>query len=95
MKTLFILNAAPYGDERGYNALRLCHALQKHDQKGEVTVFLMADSVTAAKAGQTPPQGYYSIERMLQRVLMANGRVLLCGTCMEARGLKEEELIEG
>lgn len=44
--TLFILNDAPYGNERVYNALR----------KGEVA---------------------------------------LCGTCMDARGLREDEVIEG
>lgn len=95
MKTLFILNAAPYGDERGYNALRLAHALHKHDPDGDTTVFLMADAVTAAKAGQSTPEGYYSMERMLKRVLAARGRVLLCGTCMDARGLKDEEIVEG
>ncbi len=95
MKTLFILNGAPYGDERGYNALRLAHALHKHDPDGDVTVFLMADAVAAGKAGQTTPDGYYNVERMLKRVLAGGGRVLLCGTCMDARGLREEEIMEG
>jgi uncharacterized protein involved in oxidation of intracellular sulfur len=31
MKTLFIINDPPYGTERVYNALRLAHALLKHD----------------------------------------------------------------
>lgn len=95
MHALFILNTAPYGDERAYNALRLTHALHKHDPDGEVSVFLMADAVTAAKAGQAPPEGYYNMERMLKRVLAAKGRVLLCGSCMDARGLKDEEVLEG
>lgn len=95
MNALFILNTAPYGDERAYNALRLAHALHKHDPDGEVTVFLMADAVTVAKAGQSTPEGYYNMERMIKRVLVAKGRVLLCGTCMDARGIKEEEIVEG
>lgn len=95
MNALFILNVAPYGDERPYNALRLAHALYKHDPDGKVTVFLMADAVAAAKAGQATPEGYYNMERMLKRVLAAKGRVLLCGTCMDARGLKDAEIIEG
>ena len=45
MKTLFILNDAPYGSEKCYNALRLAHALLKVDPEHEVTVFLMADAV--------------------------------------------------
>lgn len=95
MNTLFILNGAPYGDERSYNALRLAHALHKHDSAGEVTIFLMADAVVAAKGGQTTPEGYYNVERMLKRVLAAGGRVLLCGTCMDARGLSAEEIVAG
>ena len=52
MKTLFIVNDPPYGTERVYNGLRLVHALAKKDSGAEITVFLMADAVLAAKAGQ-------------------------------------------
>ncbi len=96
MKTLFILNDPPYGSERCYNALRLTHALLKNDPAAEVTVFLMADAVIAARAGQKTPEGYYNVERMLKRVLTAGkGRVLLCGTCMDARGLGDADLMAG
>jgi uncharacterized protein involved in oxidation of intracellular sulfur len=95
MKTLFILNDPPYGTERCYNALRLAHALLKSNAEAHVTVFLMADAVAAAKAGQKTPDGYYNIERMLKRVLTRNGQVLLCGTCMDARGLTEAEVMPG
>ncbi len=96
MQTLFIVNDAPYGTERVYNALRLAHALGKKDpQSGKVTVFLMADAVLAAKARQKTPEGYYNLERMLKRVIAAQGTVLLCGTCMDARGIGDAELMEG
>ncbi len=95
MKTLFILNDPPYGTERVYNGLRLAHALQKKDPQMEVTIFLMADAVIAAKAGQKTPDGYYNIERMLKRVLTDSGKVLLCGTCMDARGFDEAALMAG
>jgi uncharacterized protein involved in oxidation of intracellular sulfur len=95
MKVLFIINDPPYGTERVYNALRLAHALVKHDVGNEVTVFLMADAVLAAKADQKTPEGYYNVERMLKRVLAGKGHVLLCGTCMDARGIDEAELMEG
>jgi uncharacterized protein involved in oxidation of intracellular sulfur len=95
MKALFVLNDPPYGTERVYNALRLSHALLKAEPQMEVTVFLMADSVVAAKAGQKPPDGYYNVERMLKRVLAGNGNVLLCGTCMDARGLDDAALMMG
>ena len=95
MNTLFILNDPPYGTERVYNGLRLAHALVKKDPQTGVTVFLMADAVGAARAGQKTPEGYYNLERMLKRVIAANGKVLLCGTCMDARGLDEAALMPG
>jgi uncharacterized protein involved in oxidation of intracellular sulfur len=95
MKALFIINDPPYGTERVYNALRMAHALLKNDPEAKVTVFLMADSVIAAKAGQKTPDGYYNVERMLKRVLTGKGDVLLCGTCMDARGLDEAALMVG
>ena len=95
MNTLVLINDPPYGTERVYNALRLAHALLKRDPATQLTVFLMADAVLAAKAQQKSPDGYYNVERMLKRVLSGKGNVLLCGTCMDARGLGDTELLEG
>lgn len=61
----------------------------------QVTIFLMADAVLAGKARQKTPDGYYNIEQMLKRVLGGKGEVLLCGTCMDARGINDTELIDG
>jgi len=94
MKVLFIVNDPPYGTERVYNALRLALALLKKDPSAQVTLFLMADAVLAAKAQQKTPDGYYNVERMLKRVLASKGAVLLCGTCMDARGVLDRELTE-
>jgi len=93
MNALFVVNDPPYGTERVYNSLRLAHALLKRE--AQVTVFLMADAVLAAKAQQKTPEGYYNIERMLKRVVASHGQVLLCGTCMDARGIGDSELMEG
>jgi uncharacterized protein involved in oxidation of intracellular sulfur len=95
MKSLFIVNDPPYGTERVYNALRLAHALGKREPSEQVTVFLMADAVLAAKAQQKTPDGYYNIERMLKRIIAGKGTVLLCGTCMDARGISDTELMDG
>lgn len=95
MRTLFILNDPPYGTERCFNALRLAHTLLKKDPNGEIAVFLMADAVVAARKGQKTPEGYYNMERMLKRVAVAgSGRVLMCGTCMDARGLTDGDVID-
>lgn len=95
MKTLFIINDPPYGTERVFNALRLANALLKHDAAAEVWVFLMADAVVGARKGQKTPDGYYNVERMLKRVRAAKGRILLCGTCMDARGMIDDDLMDG
>ena len=91
MNTLFVLNDAPYGTERSYNGLRLARSLSKLD--GEVVrVFLMGDAVACAKHGQKVPEGYYNAGDMVR---MVGGEVGLCGTCMDARGLTEAEVVQG
>ena len=95
MKSVLILNDPPYGTERVYNGLRLAHALAKNDPQAQVTVFLMADAVLAAKSGQKTPEGFYNVERMLKRVIAGKGQVLLCGTCLDARGIAEAEIMQG
>jgi len=65
---LFVLNDGPYGSERSYNALRHATALARQDGV-DVKMFLVADATVCALAGQRPPQGYYSIERMLKGLL--------------------------
>jgi uncharacterized protein involved in oxidation of intracellular sulfur len=64
---LFIINDAPYGNERPYNALRLAMNLAKLPET-KVQVFLVGDGVNCALAGQKTPNGYYNIERMLQSI---------------------------
>jgi uncharacterized protein involved in oxidation of intracellular sulfur len=95
MNVLFIFNDPPYGTERAYNGLRLAQSLRQKEPQLDLTIFLMADSTVAAKAGQKTPEGFYNIERMLKRVVASGGKVLLCGTCMDARGLEEAALVAG
>lgn len=93
MSILIILNDPPYGTERSYNGLRMAKAISNGGNT-HVTVFLMADAVICAKRGQIVPQGYYNIELMLKSVLR-KGEVLLCGTCMDARGITDDDIING
>jgi len=94
MKTLFILNDAPYGSERSYNGVRLAGSLSKQDGE-EVRLFLMGDAAACAKGGQKVPEGFYNLQLMLGRVVRNGGAIGVCGTCMDARGIAESELIEG
>jgi uncharacterized protein involved in oxidation of intracellular sulfur len=94
MRLLVIANDAPYGSERTYNALRLAMALLTVESDVELTLFLLGDAVSCAKAGQTTPQGFYNVERMLLPIVR-RGLVLACETCLAARGLEGKDLAEG
>lgn len=94
MKTLFILNDPPYGTERSYNGLRLAGSLAKQESE-EVRVFLIGDAASCAKRGQKVPNGYYSLERMLRPLTRQKDRVGVCGSCMDARGITQSELVDG
>lgn len=94
MKTLLILNDAPYGSERTYNGLRLGGSMSRQDNT-QVKLFLIGDAVAAAKAGQKVPSGYYNVATMVGAVVRHGGEVGVCGSCIDARGIGEPELLEG
>jgi uncharacterized protein involved in oxidation of intracellular sulfur len=94
MNMLVILNEPAYGNERTYNGLRLALSLAKAEDV-DLHVFLMGDSVTAAKPGQKSPEGYYNLERMLKGLAAKGIEIGCCGTCMDARGMTDEPLAEG
>ncbi len=88
-----ILHDAPYGSEKSYNGLRTAMTLQKREGI-QVNLFLFADATTCALQNQVTPDGYYNIERMIRSVAR-KGKVGACGTCLDIRGLKDVQLIEG
>jgi uncharacterized protein involved in oxidation of intracellular sulfur len=94
MKNLLILNDPPYGSERSYNALRLAGALGRAEGE-EVKVFLIGDAASCAKSGQKVPEGFYNLQLMLGKVARGGGAVGVCGTCLDARGITDAELVEG
>jgi uncharacterized protein involved in oxidation of intracellular sulfur len=90
-----IVNDAPYGLERAWNALRLALATASGAVKSEVKVFLLGDAVSIAKRGQRPPGGYYNLESMLVDLIEKGVRVKACGSCLSARGLDITDLVDG
>lgn len=94
MNVLLILNDPPYGTERTYNGMRHAIALNSRDDV-KVRVFLMADATLSGKKGQKVPNGYYHLERMLGAAVRRGTEIGACGTCLDARGLAESEMIEG
>lgn len=94
MKYLFIVNQAAYGSELPYNALRLAMALQK-DHQADISMFFLGNGVTAAMNNQQTPNGYYNLERMMKAVIAKKAIVKLCGSCLDARGIKDENIVKG
>jgi uncharacterized protein involved in oxidation of intracellular sulfur len=94
MQYLIVLNDPPYGTERSYNGLRLANTLAKSEGTA-VSMFLIGDAAACAVRGQVTPNGHYNIERMLKAVALKGGKIGVCGSCMDARGLQSEMLVEG
>lgn len=94
MNILFVVNDPPYGTERAYNAMRHATTVGKRPDVS-VRLFFMADAVQCAQQGQKTPNGYYNLERMIT-VAQRQGTVMgACGTCMDARAVQDDALIEG
>lgn len=92
-RVTIIINDPPYGTERPWNALRYAGALLT---KGvSVRIFLLGDAVGLAKKGQETPKGFYNLGDMLKELLSRGAMVKACGTCCNARGLAQEELVGG
>ena len=95
-KILIIINDAPYGTEKAYNALRMAITLlREHTDNVKVKIFLLADAVFCGLPGQTTPNGYYNIERMLKSVINKGAEVKSCGGCSQARGIDRLKFIDG
>ena len=94
MKFLIVLNDQPYGTERSYNGLRLAISLSKREGC-EMRVFLMADAVGCGKSGQKTPNGYYNLERMFKSLVATSTPIGVCGSCIDARGITEVDLLDG
>jgi uncharacterized protein involved in oxidation of intracellular sulfur len=95
MNVLIIINDASYGSEKAYNALRLAMTFLKEHKDVNLNVFLIADAVTCAIPNQETPDGFYNIERMLVFILKKGANVKACGSCLDARGMKNLQLIKG
>ena len=95
MRLTIIVNDSPYGIEKPWNAFRLASTSSTEEIGMEVRLFLMGDSVSSAKKGQKTPDGYYNMEKMLGSLVRKGVEVMACGTCLNARGLNEAELVDG
>ncbi|WP_440313079.1 DsrE/DsrF/TusD sulfur relay family protein [Leucobacter chromiireducens] len=92
-RILFVLHDPPYGTERVFNGLRWADSHAKNGD--EVKIFCFGDSVIAAVQGQQTPNGYYNTGKQITGVVRKGGEIGLCATCMDARGLSDDSLLDG
>jgi len=92
LKFTVVITTAPYGHERAYSALRF--ALTSLLEGIHVNIFLIEDGVYLAKRSQDPSDFPNYLE-YLKNCIEAGAVVKACGPCCKARGLSEEDLVEG
>jgi uncharacterized protein involved in oxidation of intracellular sulfur len=95
MKFLFVLHDPPYGTERTYNGIRWARQMIDADGNNEVKVFNFADAVISVTTGQKVPNGFYNLGKMTKALIDKGGVIGNCGACMDARGMADEQLIDG
>lgn len=66
-------------------------ALKKHNVK----IFCYEDGVAVTKKGQEPMRNFPNVGNEIERLINKGLEVIVCGTCARARGIKENELING
>lgn len=90
MKSLLIvLNDYPYKTDKAYNALRAAGVAASKGVK--VVVFLMGDSVYAARKNQKPPPDFPNLEEMVVDLIEKGVYFELCTSCVNSRGFEPKE----
>ena len=87
-----VIGDGPYTRERPYTMLRFAYTalLEEHN----VNIFLVEDGIFVGKKNQDPTT-YDNIGKWMANVIEEGANVKSCGVCMKARGVEDEELMEG
>ena len=94
MTYLFILNDSPYQSQRAVNGLRLAGSLAK--QAGNtVQIFLFGDGVISGVVRINAADAGYNVQETLRVLASQKVAIKACKTCMEARGVRPEDLADG
>ena len=86
------IGSGQYTQERPYTLLRFAYTALLDGHK--VNIFLVEDGIWVGKKDQGP-KSYDNVGKWLADVIEEGAKVLACGVCMGARGMAEEELIDG
>ena len=89
--TIIIADGA-YASERPYTMLRFAYTALLEEHK--INIFLVEDGVFVGKKNQEPAS-YDNVGKWMKDVIEEGANVKACGVCMKARGLSQDEFIDG
>ncbi|MFX0137889.1 MAG: DsrE/DsrF/TusD sulfur relay family protein [Candidatus Hodarchaeota archaeon] len=89
--TIIIADGA-YTSERPYTMLRFAYTALLEGHK--INIFLVEDGIFVGKRNQDPST-YDNVGKWMIDVITEGANLKACGVCMKARGLSEDELIDG
>ena len=92
VKITVMIFESPYGREKSYTALRF--ALTALTDGHDITVILIQDGIFTGKKDQKPAD-YPNLAEYLQNAISEGLKVIACGVCCNARGVKQDELLKG
>jgi uncharacterized protein involved in oxidation of intracellular sulfur len=93
MTYLFIFNDSPYQSQRVVNGLRLAASLASRNNT--VHVFLFGDGIISGVARVNAADSGYNVQETLRVLASRKISIKACKTCMEARGVRQEDLADG
>jgi len=87
-----VIGDGAYTSERPYTMLRFAYTALLEEHK--VNIFLVEDGIFVGKKNQDPTT-YDNVAKWMTDVISEGAIVKACGVCMKARGLSEDELLDG
>lgn len=87
-----VIGNAPYGTERAYSAMRF--VLAALAERLTIKIFLIEDGVYVGMKNQAPAD-YPNDKNLLSDAMAKGAEVKACMPCCKARGLRQEDLVEG
>jgi len=87
-----VIGDGAYTKERPYTMLRFAYTALLDDHK--VNIFLVEDGIFVGRKNQDPAK-YDNVGKWMKDVVEEGAKVKACGVCMKARGMSDDELIDG
>ncbi|MBY9006892.1 MAG: DsrE family protein [Candidatus Lokiarchaeota archaeon] len=87
-----VIGDAVYSKERPYTMARFAYTALLAGNK--INIFLVEDGVFVGKKNQDPAT-FDNVEKWINNIIEEGAIIKACGVCLKARGLLEEELIDG